>query len=326
MASTTSATSSNAPVIVTAITVPPRFTGLDLALIISMCFWGSNYVVAKYATDVMPPMVYNVLRFSVAILCTYAFVRVRHVDLRLPRREWWPVIRAAILAYGIYQPFFINGLQYTTAGNAALILTAGPIWVVLLNAMRGRDRITQSIVFGVLIALSGVLVVVLGRFAGKLDLGGTSLLGDAMELIASILWGLGTIATSYPLGRSVNTIENGGNGSNPMTISFWVLFAGVCTQLFYGWPSFIGLQASSLVTPTVLIALFVSAICAVTFGTMVGNVAIGRRGASRTVIYNYLQPFIAALLGALFLGEVFTPWLIVGGLLIGIGVWMVRRS
>jgi len=307
-------------------TTTTKFTGLDLLLLVSMVFWGSNFVVVKAATAVLPPLAYNVLRFSLASVCTYAVLHNRHVDLRLPRREWWPVIRAALFSYALYQPFFISGIQATTAGNTALILTAGPIWVVLFSAVRGRDRVTRSIVLGVLIALSGVLVVMLGRYAGELHFGGTTLTGDLLELVASVLWAFGTIATTYPLGRSVNPIENGGNGSSPMAISFWLLLIGTFSQIAYGLPAIITLDIRLIFMPSVLLALFVSGICAVTFGTLVMNVAIGRRGASRTIIYNYLQPFIAALLGALVLGETFTPWLIVGGVLIGGGVWLVRRT
>ena len=120
------------------------FTGLDLALILNMTLWGGNFVVSKGATDLLAPMAYNALRFTAATVALLAVLRFRKIDLRLPRREWRPIVFASLIGYTLYQPAFINGVHLTTVGNSVLILTAGPVWVVLLNAIRSQERVSAA--------------------------------------------------------------------------------------------------------------------------------------------------------------------------------------
>jgi len=54
-----------------------------------------------------------------------------------------------------------------------------------------------------------------------------------------------------------------------------------------------------------------------------------RTGDTRSrarVVWNYLEPPIALLFGALLLGETITPASIAGGVLIGAAVWVVSRA
>lgn len=54
--------------------------------------------------------------------------------------------------------------------------------------------------------------------------------------------------------------------------------------------------------------------------------AIERRGVGRTVPFLYLVPIATGVLAALFLGERFGPVKVAGGLLVLLGVGLVRAS
>ena len=49
-------------------------------------------------------------------------------------------------------------------------------------------------------------------------------------------------------------------------------------------------------------------------------------GVTRTVVYNYIVPFVAVLFAALFLGEMITFTQIIGGIFILGGVYLVQRD
>jgi drug/metabolite transporter (DMT)-like permease len=53
--------------------------------------------------------------------------------------------------------------------------------------------------------------------------------------------------------------------------------------------------------------------------------ALGRADSSLVAIYTYLQPFIAAILAAVFLAETLRPAAILAGLLIFAGVFLSSR-
>ena len=302
-------------------TTPPAaaagLNNLDLALILTMTIWSGNVVISKAATDSLPPMAYNALRFAIAPIAMFVLLRWRRTNLHLPRALWQPVVLSALFNYTFYQLAFINGLHLTTAGNNALIMAAGPAWVALINALRSQERITRGAMVGALVALFGVSVVVIGRESGALSFGGSTLAGDMLSLVASILWAFGVLASRRALTQDVRVPH--------LTVTFWVMLIGSLTQVGFGALAVSQLSLSTF-TPGVIAALLYSGIISVASGTLIFNYAIGKRGATRTAVFSYLQPLITAALAILFLGERLTPWLLVGGVLILIGVSLVRRA
>lgn len=293
---------------------PSTISRLDLTLIFAMGLWGSNFVVSKAATDLLPPAAYNAFRFAVATVALFIVMRLHRVDLRLPRKEWLPIAVASFIGYALYQPFFINGLHNTTVGNSVLILTAGPVWVVLFNAWRSQERITRACILGTFVALAGVVAVIVGRYAGQLSVGGANLYGDGLTLIASFLWAASLLSSRGPLARNANA---------PTT--FWLLVGGAVSQIIIGAPSVVELDWKTITLP-IIGAILYSGVISVVVGSIIFNHAVVRLGAARASIYSYLQPLTAATLAVLVLHEAFTPWLLVGGVFVFVGVGLVRRT
>jgi drug/metabolite transporter (DMT)-like permease len=297
-----------------AITRPFRLTRLDLALIFAMSLWGGNFVVSKAATDILPPLGYNAIRFTAASISMFILLRLMNVNLFVPRREWWPIVLSALIGNGLYQPFFINGLHETSASNAVLIITAGPIYVVLFNAIRSQERITRGAVLGVILAVVGVLTVIIGRYAGKLGFSDVTIHGDLLMVGASILWAGSILSSRRPLVRNPHLVA-----------TFWTLVCGACFQIILGAPQLLTFDWSRF-TVGAAAAIFYSGVISVGIGSIVFNYAVNKLGTSRASLYTYLQPLVAATLAVLVLGEPFTILLVIGGILIFMGVGLARKS
>jgi drug/metabolite transporter (DMT)-like permease len=294
-----------------------RFSLLDAALIVTMAFWAGNIVVSKSATDVLPPFAWNAIRFTLSVIGLFTLLRLQRIDLHLPRSEFGPIFVAGLLNYVLYQAAFIIGLHLTTAGNTALIVSIGPVWVVLINAARGQERLTRGALIGVFVALIGVLIVVAGRYAvqGQVSFGRATLAGDALNFGASFFWALGILSARQPLSRNP-----------PLPTTFWMLACGALLQIIIGVPQLIGVDWSTALTPSLVAALLYSGLLSIAIGTIIFNSAIKRIGAARTAIYSYLQPLMAAGMAIVLLGEPFTLWLVVGGALTFTGLLLVRRA
>lgn len=293
---------------------PFRLTRLDLMLIFAMSLWGSNFVVSKAATDILPPLGYNALRFNIAMVSMFIILRVMKVNLFVPRREWGPIIIASVFGNVLYQPFFMNGLHETSASNAVLIITAGPIYVVLFNAIRSQERITRGAILGVVLAVLGVLIVIIGRYAGKVGFTPTTIHGDLLMVVASILWAGAILTSRRPLTQNPHLVA-----------TFWTLVLGTIFQTIIGVPQFAGYDWSRFTFPALLAVIYSGAV-SVVIGSIVFNYAVNKLGTSRASLYTYLQPLVAATLAVLLLGESFTLLLIIGGVLIFVGVGLARQS
>jgi drug/metabolite transporter (DMT)-like permease len=302
------------PTPLTPIAQAHHFTRLDIALIFAMALWGGNFVVSKAATEVLPPLAYNAIRFSIASLSMLPFMLILKIDLRMPRSIWRAVLFNSFIGHVLYQPFFINSIKLTTASNAVLIITAGPIWVVLFNAFRGQEQITKKAVGGVFLALIGVVTVIVGRYGGQVGLGGSTATGDLLMVIASVLWAIAIITSREPLAKI-----------NATVCTFWLTTLAAGSQLILGFPSLVTMDWSAI-TPLVILGLVYSGAVSVVLGSLVFNYAINKIGTARTSVYTYVQPVVAATLAVLFLGERFTPILLLGAFLIFVGVALVRRT
>src|SRR5262245_31035093 len=74
-----------------------RLTVLDWLLVLTMFLWATNYSVAKAALAILPPHVFNLLRFSLGGLTLTIVLKASRVNMALPRREWLPIIGLAFM-------------------------------------------------------------------------------------------------------------------------------------------------------------------------------------------------------------------------------------
>ncbi len=285
-------------------------------MILNMAMWAGNIVVSKPVTDALPPLGYNAIRFTLSVIGLFVLLRLQKIDLHLPRSEWKWVLLPALFSYALYQPAFIIGLHLTTAANSALIVSIGPLWVVLINAWRNHEPLTRTTIISVVVSMLGVVIVIAGRFAGQgqFHFDGATLGGDLLMFCASIVWGLGVLSARRPLSRNP-----------PLPTSIWMLCCGAVSQIVIGVPTLIGVDWQTALTPPVIAAILYSGLLSVAIGTTIFNLAIQRIGPARTAIYSYLQPLMAAGMAVVLLGEPFTPWLLIGGLLTLAGVAYQNR-
>src|SRR5262249_34933803 len=131
-----------------------------LAFAIVYIIWGSTYLAIRFAIESIPPLAMGGVRFSIAGLLMYAWLRGRGVPA--PTFIQW---RSAFIVGGCL--FMIaNGLictaeQTVPSGLTALLVATVPLWMTLLDwlAFRG-PRPTLRIVLGMAIGLSGIVVLV----------------------------------------------------------------------------------------------------------------------------------------------------------------------
>ncbi|WP_227374762.1 DMT family transporter [Haladaptatus halobius] len=138
----------------------------DLTLLATVLVWGVNFAVLKVALVDLHPFVVNSLRFTVSVLVlggVYVAGQRGGRDLLQPLRAGgWQVIALGILGYWCFPVAFIVGINATTAGNAALIMASTPLWTAMVSQFTGLERLGGRAWVGLLVAVVGTAVVVLG--------------------------------------------------------------------------------------------------------------------------------------------------------------------
>ena len=130
-----------------------------LALIIANLVWGAASPIFKLALTNIPPFTLAFIRFSFAAVLFLPFIKLFWKKINF--QELLEVLLVGVFGITINISFFFLGLPKTTSINAPIIASSGPIFIYLLSILFLRERPKAKILFGMLTALIGVLIIIL---------------------------------------------------------------------------------------------------------------------------------------------------------------------
>jgi len=165
---------------------------LAVTLLVFCCaFWGLQQILIKTTVGEVPPLWQASIRMAGAVVLLWAWCAARGVKL-FERDGTLPGgLLAGALFAGEFTCIYI-GLQHTSASRLTVFLYTSPFVVaLLLPRWVPKERLHGVQWFGLALAFGGVVV------AFSESLGHSSrdmLLGDALALLAGLLWGLTTLA------------------------------------------------------------------------------------------------------------------------------------
>jgi drug/metabolite transporter (DMT)-like permease len=269
--------------------------------------WGSTYLGIMLAIRTMPPFLMSSVRFLLAGAFLFALSPRRRVSLR----AW----TAALVAGGALLTIGNGGItwaeQRVDSGVAALLVATMPLWLALFDRLVFGRRLAAAGWIGLLVGLGGVaLLVSPGGGGGG---GGTDLLGGLACVGCAAAWAAGTLyARNAPL------------PSQPALASGMEMLAGGVLLAVAG-------LAAGEAGHVRLAQVSVESLLALAYLVVVGSVVAFScfqwllHNAPTPIVstYAYVNPIVAVLLGAAFLGEPLTPRTLVAGAAIVVSVVLI---
>jgi drug/metabolite transporter (DMT)-like permease len=280
---------------------------VHLTLLIVQLSFGGFHVVAKAALADLAPMALAALRIAIAtpILVFLAWRR----DRFMPRARDMPVL-ALLGGLGVFlnQILFITGLRHTTATNASILMTSLPVFAVAAAAALGIEKLTPARLVGVALSVAGALVLV-NPFRFSTAPGAA--LGNALILGNSLCYALFLVLQRPVLARIPWR-----------TVIAWSFLFGGAGVLLAAAPALARLEPSQVPAATWL-GVFYIALFATVFAYAANTWAVRRSSPALVAAYGTVQPLVAVVLAAGFLGERF-GWIEgIGFALIVAGLWRV---
>ena len=223
----------------------------------------------------------------------------------------WRLVAMGFFGVFLYNLCFFNGLRTVPSGRASLMASLQPSLVFLYSRLYLGDRATPLKIFGLLLSLSGAVLVLTQ--------------GDPARLFATGLgtgdiWILGTVVSwvAYTLiGRSVSASI----ASLPATA--YAIWAGLAMLILYA--SLAGIPVPQLNTPAFWWISAYLGILGTTLAFVLFQRGLERIGAARTSIFINLVPIFSVLSSSLVLGEAVTVPTMLGGVLALTGVRLLNR-
>ena len=279
--------------------------------------WGLMAPFSKFVilSGVVTPLIITNLRMAGAMLLfwlTGLFVPREHV----PMKDLVRIFVASMLGVLINQSCFMAGVGLTSPGDASIITTSMPLWVMILSALILHDRITPRKVTGIACGAAGALLLILGsgRVASSGGDSATAIWGDLLVLTAQFSYALYLVLFKDFVRRY-----------SLVTLMKWMFTFAFAASVPYSLPGWLATDWTALGAMHIGSLAFV-----VVMGTYVAYIFImyGQKTLAPTVVgmYNYVQPVVSCLV-AIYLGmDSFNGEKAIAIILIFTGVWLVTRS
>ena len=282
---------------------------VEVSLLLTVFFFGTNFTAVKLVVQSVPPILFAATRFTLAGLLLLPLALLSGPEGRLSRRDLLPMLGLGLVGVTLTQSVFTVGVGLTTAANTALVYSTAPVWGMLLGFALGWERPRAFGVLGIGLCLGGVGAIVYG----SLDFAGTSLLGDALILVAAVFWGSYTVLTLSLLRRY-----------SALAVATYAMILGGLAAFPLAALDQSSLDLAALDGLTWAAATY-SALCSSAFGFAAWGWGVSRVGANRVLIYQYLVTLTGVSTGILLLGEDFGVGQLVGAVVILAGVYLARR-
>lgn len=273
---------------------------LGLAVVV---IWGVSFTATRVAVRDVPPMTLAFLRFALAALVLWPLVRRRWGRWRLRAEDRWAGFFLGLTGVTLAFVCENTALKLTTASHAALIVATTPLATAAVEALVRRRLPRLSTTVGLVVALTGVFLIV-GTARGSEG----SVEGDLLMLATVSVW----IAYSFLTKKLTAHYPT-------LVVTQVALVVGTVTLaplalgelMVVGWfrPTTTALGA------LVYLGVFCSALAYLWW-----NRAIGVLGVTATNSLIYGIPLVGVATGVVALGEPLTITVVVGGILIIAGV------
>lgn len=274
-------------------------------------FWGTTYLAIRIGVDSMPPFLFAGVRFLLAggLMSLYFIVK------KTPwpsLKEWKSILLVSVLFFVVGNSSVVHAEQHISSGLAALICSAIPIWVVLINLLTSRsEKLNALIVGGLLIGFSGLVMIFYDNIG---DLSDPSHLFSLVFLLAgNLTWSYGTV---YAKKTKLQT---------PMLFAAGLQMFAAGIQL-----SAVGLISgeASAFHPTA--EAWTALLYLVVIGSIVSYgaymYALSKLPSTVVSLYAYVNPVVAVVVGFLVLHEQFGFYTLVAMAITIAGVYLVNAG
>jgi len=280
------------------------------AIMTAVILWGISFVNIRVAVQVLPAMTLGALRFAIASVLLTGVMKIKKESFKLHKEDMFNVFIAGAVGITIYFYFENNGIKYTSASAASLIIASIPVFSVMFESIIQKKPITKKTVACLSLSIIGVCMVVGIDF--KSLIGSGYMKGYLMMGGAVISW-VAYSVSSTPLFKKYNQLQ----------VLFWQSIVGlVCFIPF----ALMETTVWADVTTEIWIHVGILGVFASAIGFYVYLYALDVLGIGESSYYLNLIPIVTIIVGYFYLGETLGALQLMGGVVIIISVFLVSSK
>lgn len=293
---------------------PKNFRARPLIVFIILCgIWGSTWAFIKLGLRDLPPITFLCCRFIIAIALLSLIAYFRGAKFPRRRDEWRPLMTTGVLGFTINYGMVFWGESHISSGLAALLQATIPLFgLIIAHYYLPSESLTFIRLTGVVLGLVGVVVIFSDQMSG----------GDSLAFLGGVGIVLGALCVAY----SNVLIKARGAKFDISVLAAGQMIFGLVPLLVY---SFIreGNPLHLHWTMTAVVSLLYLALVGSVAAFMLYYWLVRNMDVTNTMLISLVTPVVAVLIGIVFLHEVLSWRIAIGGagILTGISLIVLRR-
>jgi RarD protein len=279
--------------------------------LIAITFWGASFIATKYLLDELTPETIISMRLILAIVLLLAIAVIQKRDFTINFKSHGYIFLLAMIAV-FHLWIQVTGMKDTTASNTGWIIGTAPIFMAMLGLIFFNEKLNTIKVIGIIIATIGLLLLV-GK-GNPLNIDLIKNKGDFLVLSSSFTWGI------YSMVNKKISL----NYSPVMTILYLFVMMAIIIIPFTVSESSIN-SIKNLSGVGWIAILFLGLLCS-GVAYVIWAYALREMESAKVGAYLYFEPFVTVITAWILLKEDITLFMILSGLIITAGVFLVNKE
>ena len=279
-----------------------------LLMVVCCAFWGGNAVAVKFATPDLPPFAVAGFRFILSLPVLALVCRMVKQPFWIKPEHGWLLFGHAIITAAQIGTFNW-GTSHSAAGRASIFINVHPLLVAPLAWLVLGEKLGWRCVVGLCAAALGVGLVLSASFGGSSGV----LTGDLVVLTSGGIFAVQTIWQKLTFSRI-----------SPATLLFNQSLVAI--PIFFLYSGTIEGFSNYHFSTTVVLALIYQGVAVSGFCFSVWLLLLGKYPAAQLATVAFITPMFGVTFGRWFKGDALSTSLIVGGLLVGFGIYLTASD
>lgn len=284
------------------------------ALALTSIVWGTTWVASKIGISTgVHPLFFSSIRQTLGGLCYISFFVATGKATWPTARQWGYLVLMAFLLFVSSNGLTTWGIKYINSGLGAIIGAIFPLFVAIIDLLRGsKDKPNIISTVGLIFGFAGVAIIFYEHLA---DFANTDFsFGIGLSMVAAFTWAVGTVVTTS---KSVQL-------NRYYSLGWQMFIAGIILAIISS-ASGVALPLQEVPAKTwYALAYMVTFGSIITFGAFIYS--LQHLPTTLASIYAYINPMVAVVLGHFILGESWSLFLLIGALVTVAGVYMVNSG
>lgn len=277
------------------------------AAMVTIILWATAFPATKYSLEYFSPGSLMLFRFIAASATLIIAGMIKKI--RLPEKKDLPMFAlAGFVGIFLYMMFFNSGTVHVDSGISSFIIASAPIFAIIASRILLAEKVSKLCWLGVSVSLGGIAVITVSQTVDY-----AMNIGIVLLLLAAIT-SSGHNVIQRKLLKKYTALEATTYSITAATLVMLVFTPTLIRELPY--------STAGVNLIVIYLGVFPAAIAYLFWGYALSKTA----KTSHVVVFLYLIPFVALLLGYIWLDEVLSAWAVVGGVIIIIGMILANAK